>query len=148
MTTPHRATEADLERLVVLEQVAFPDHPWSRADLLAELRRDGAIGLLLPDGPLLGAALGWAAGGACELTRISVAPAARQRGLGRMLLDAFVDRARETEADEVWLEVRADNAAAIHLYASAGFTPSGRRPGYYADGCDALLMALPINPTG
>ena len=46
------------------------------------------------------------------------------------------------------LEVRASNAAAIAMYQRhLGFATVGRRRGYYADGEDALLMALPMPST-
>jgi ribosomal-protein-alanine N-acetyltransferase len=49
-------------------------------------------------------------------------------------------------ATRLFLEVADDNAAALALYARAGFSEAGRRPGYYArpDGGrqDALILAL------
>jgi ribosomal-protein-alanine N-acetyltransferase len=49
-------------------------------------------------------------------------------------------------ATRLFLEVADDNAAALALYARAGFSEAGRRPGYYArpDGVrqDALILAL------
>ena len=40
----------------------------------------------------------------------------------------------------VFLEVAANNAAALALYSRKGFVPCGRRPGYYAGGVDAAIM--------
>ena len=69
---------------------------------------------------------------------------ARRRGLGRKLVARFLYQAQLRGADSAFLEVSAENAAAIALYESAGFTPSGRRSGYYRapDGTrvDALVM--------
>jgi ribosomal protein S18 acetylase RimI-like enzyme len=45
-----------------------------------------------------------------------------------------------------YLEVRADNAAAIALYEAEGFHPIGRRPGYYGRGTDAVLYAGSTRP--
>lgn len=46
------------------------------------------------------------------------------------------------------MEVRAGNAAAIAMYQQhLGFATVGRRRAYYADGEDALLMALPMPST-
>jgi ribosomal-protein-alanine N-acetyltransferase len=41
----------------------------------------------------------------------------------------------------VQLEVRASNQPARALYARAGFVVDGRRPRYYPDGEDAVLMS-------
>ena len=66
-------------------------------------------------------------------------------GLGRRLLTALVGHAREVGAAQVLLEVRVDNAPAIHLYESSGFTMLGRRRAYYQPGnIDAYTMRLPL----
>jgi ribosomal protein S18 acetylase RimI-like enzyme len=52
---------------------------------------------------------------------ISVVPAARGRGVGRAMLSRVIDDATEAGAVAVTLEVRHDNDAARHLYASLGF---------------------------
>ncbi len=40
------------------------------------------------------------------------------------------------------LEVAIGNAAARTLYEHAGFVEAGRRPRYYADGGDALILRV------
>ena len=40
--------------------------------------------------------------------------------------------------------VRADNRAALELYGKLGFVESGRLPGYYEDGAEALRMRLEL----
>ena len=53
---------------------------------------------------------------------MGVAAAARGRGLGSLMLRAAFDRvAAESAIEIVYLMVRADNEAAIHLYRNAGF---------------------------
>jgi ribosomal-protein-alanine N-acetyltransferase len=46
----------------------------------------------------------------------------------------------------MFLEVAPGNAAARALYASAGYAEVGRRPRYYPDGSDALLLARALSP--
>ena len=48
--------------------------------------------------------------------------------------------AREQAARTMVLEVAIGNAAARALYERAGFVEAGRRPRYYADGGDALIL--------
>ena len=44
-------------------------------------------------------------------------------------------------AEEVFLEVRSYNAAAISLYEKTGFTKISVRKGYYGD-CDGIVMMI------
>src|ERR1700690_4335985 len=74
------------------------------------------------------------------LENIGVAESARGKGVGKHLLDALLVRARETNSDAVFLEVRESNASARALYEGAGFEQSGRRKSYYgAPQEDAIL---------
>jgi ribosomal-protein-alanine N-acetyltransferase len=88
--------------------------------------------------------------GEAQILNISVVPDARRQGLGRALLRRFVDDSRRMGAEQVFLEVRMGNAAAIALYRSESFAPIARRTGYYpgptADSPreDALVMRLEL----
>ncbi len=83
-----------------------------------------------------------------ELLTLAVDPVARRQGLGRRLLAEFEETAQERGAARVFLEVSADNAAALALYTGTGYSESGRRRGYYRspDGrrIDAILMDKPL----
>ena len=83
--------------------------------------------------------------GEAQILNLSVVPDARREGLGRTLLQRFVDDASRAGAEHVFLEVRVSNAPAIALYESAGFEPVARRANYYpatprAHSEDALVM--------
>ena len=79
-----------------------------------------------------------------ELLLLAVAPDHQHRGIGRLLLEEFVEQARAAGARRVHLEVR-DGNPAIQMYRRAGFTAAGRRPDYYrgSDGrqYDAITLA-------
>lgn len=76
-----------------------------------------------------------------ELENIAVSPIARRRGIGRTLMTALIDRARQTGATEIRQEIRASNTAAQKLGLSVGFVQHGRRSNYYRDPVeDALLF--------
>jgi ribosomal-protein-alanine acetyltransferase len=86
-----------------------------------------------------------------SLLTIGVAPEQQRRGLATALLDHIVERAAETGAAVMILEVRKGNAAARALYRRYGFVEVGQRRGYYraADGReDAILMALTLDEGG
>jgi len=82
-----------------------------------------------------------------ELLLLAVAPDHRRRGIGRGLLDQFIDQARADGVTRAHLEVR-DGNPAIEMYRGAGFAPIGRRRNYYhtSDGqqFDALTFALDL----
>lgn len=61
-----------------------------------------------------------------------------------MLLARVADDARNLGARTSSLEVRAANAGAQALYAALGYEVLGRRPRYYSDGEDALIMQGPL----
>jgi ribosomal protein S18 acetylase RimI-like enzyme len=56
-----------------------------------------------------------------------VDPAARRRGVGRMLVDAVLAWGRERRLRDIVLWVAEGNAEAAALYERAGFTRTGRR---------------------
>ncbi len=116
--------------------------PWSEAEFT--LFDSDPLAFTLVEGDA-GFLTGRAVAGEAELLTLAVSPQARRRGLGRRLVERFVYQARLRGATRAFLEVSAENAAAIALYDSAGFAQAGRRRGYYrdADGrrIDALVLA-------
>ena len=144
------AVEADLDDVLKLAQACFGPHAWTRSMFRAELDRaaagSGSFFLTPGEGGLDGLAIGWAEAETSEVLLIAVDPGRRQEGLGRALLGALLEAARMRAATESWLEVRADNMAALRLYEGAGYSLSGRRPVYYADGGDALVFSLALSP--
>jgi len=86
-------------------------------------------------------------GAEAELLLLAVAPDHQGRGIGRLLLDEFIARARGAGATRVHLEVR-DGNPAVEMYRRAGFAPAGRRQKYYrgSDGrqYDAITLACDL----
>jgi len=70
-----------------------------------------------------------------EVVSMWVSPSARRVGVGRALVAAVIDWARNTGASEVALWVTEGNAAAERLYAAMGFTATG------------VAAPLPSNPS-
>lgn len=66
-----------------------------------------------------------------ELLTIAISPAAQGKGHGRALLASVMAQARIAGATRLFLEVAADNHAALALYRSTQFIQTGQRRGYY-----------------
>ncbi len=63
--------------------------------------------------------------GRYELTKMGVRPAAQGHKAGARLLLALVERARQLEADELYLLSSTKCEAAVHLYEKHGFVHDG-----------------------
>ncbi len=81
-----------------------------------------------------------------HINKIATDARVRNRGLGRLLLEDALARARSARATAVTLEVRISNIPARRFYASYGFREAYRRRSYYQDGEDAFAMILPLRP--
>lgn len=132
----------DFAALAAIHAAAFPSHPraWSAGEIESLATAPGGFVIAEPRGFVLGRVVLDEA----ELLTIAVAPEARRQGLGAMLLAAFHQAAEARGAQSAFLEVAADNPAAIALYQGAGWQAGGRRRGYYhpptGPAVDALVM--------
>ncbi len=112
--------------------------PVPPVDLLAErvaefIERDEAIFLLAGEGPDGVAELRFRPSimtGALDayLEELYVAPARRGEGLGRALLEAAMEAARQRSATRMDVATSVDDTAARGLYESVGFTNREGRP--------------------
>ena len=114
---------------------------WSADEFAALLGSAHCTLICEPDG----FALVRTVAGEAELLTIAVSPGRQGQGAGRKLMHRWLEA---TPADEAFLEVGADNTAAIALYASCGFAQVARRAAYYprANGpdVDAIVMRRPL----
>lgn len=78
-----------------------------------------------------------------EITNIVVKKSFRKQGIGNKLLEVLIDMARESNKNEIILEVNNKNVVAIKLYEKNGFKNIGIRKKYYNKD-DANIMALRI----
>lgn len=142
------AVPADVPELVRLEETCLGRDAWS-AGLVAE----GVAGSVPTvswlvarlDGGVVGlAVVSCVPGDVAELQQVAVDPSCRRQGIASLLLGAVVERASREACDRLLLEVRADNAGALALYADRGFVEVDRRPRYYRDGATAVVLRLPL----
>ena len=146
----------DLDLASRLHGLAFAplgERVWTRQDMAEILASPGAAGwVLLSAEAAIGFALCRVAADEAELLTIAVHPEERRRGAGRALLMAVVDHARTAGARSLFLEVGADNPAALVLYGKAGLKAVGHRKAYYRRGegapADAIVMRLTLTSGG
>jgi ribosomal-protein-alanine N-acetyltransferase len=140
------ASQAHADRLAAIHAEAF-EAPWDAAALRALLSAPGV--LTLTDGED-GFVLIRVAADEAEILTLATRPAARRRGIGSRLVQAAAAEAAGQGARRLFLEVAADNGAALRLYRRAGFEQAGLRKGYYArrggERIDALVMARALQP--
>tara|TARA_R110002049_G_scaffold23781_4_gene84532 strand:- start:35968 stop:36381 length:414 start_codon:yes stop_codon:yes gene_type:complete len=121
-----------------LHAAAFTlDRPWQAAEFAS-----------LMDSPLVlriavdhGFALTRTVARESELLTIAVDPAHQRQGIARGLMQHWLST-RPQDADSAFLEVAADNAPAIALYAQMGFGRIATRKAYYARASGPAVDAL------
>jgi GNAT superfamily N-acetyltransferase len=119
----------DLKRELGFEE----DIPAAVADTLAHLDQfappAGRLVLVEENGAILGCGcLRAIAPGVAEIKRMYLRPEGRGRGLGRQMLDALLDAARQGGYREARLDTDGLMPAAVQLYISAGFEPCDPYP--------------------
>ena len=127
------------------------DTPWNTSSIEQLLAHPGSISLVACAGQPLktaGFAIGQVAADEAELLTVAVRRDAQRKGVGKSLVQAIGRAAKNAGARKLYLEVAADNAAALALYQALQFTVTGRRKAYYerpgAQAEDAITMALQL----
>lgn len=146
-------TSADLDAVMAIMDAAFGDEfgeAWTRSQLAGILPMAGVALMIARDRDgqsTLGFSLARTVAHESELLLIAVEPANHRRGIGRRLLEQFIEQARRDKAGRVHLEVR-DGNRALSIYLSAGFSAVGRRRNYYhgeeGKRFDAVTLALTL----
>lgn len=131
----------DIPALEVLEQQCF-SMPWTAEQLIGQLPdKNHRFVVAERAGELLGYVGMMFVLDEGYISNVATAPAARRQGIGRALITALMEQARELELSFVTLEVRRSNEPAKALYAQQGFMPVGERKDYYQRPKeDAILM--------
>lgn len=127
---------ADAALLAAIHAECFAAR-WDAKAIAEVLAMPGAFGLVAAD---QGFILCRTAADEAEILTICVCPPHRGHGLAKRLLDAAISTLAAAGAQALFLEVAADNAAAIALYTDGGFREVGRRRRYYESGADALVL--------
>ncbi len=140
------ATLADTPTLCQIEAQTTA-YPWTLALYESCFSERYFNFVLTVDGIIKGFYIAEFIADAASLFNIVVAVDSQGHGLGKMLLQHFIQQAESRDAFECWLEVRVSNTHAIGLYQSHGFHQTGKRRNYYPTATgheDAILMGLPL----
>ncbi|MER7415514.1 GNAT family N-acetyltransferase [Micromonospora peucetia] len=133
----HRVLHAVAERGGAIGYAAPPGRTetdaWLDAVLGAVGAGDAALVLAVLDDRVVGTGT-WRRGPKpffahyADLEKITTHPAARGRGIGRLVTGALIDDARKAGIETLALGVRGNNHGAIELYERLGFREWGRLP--------------------
>lgn len=139
---------ADLARVLDIETRAY-SFPWTRGNFIDSLAAGYLAELLVDEhDEIVGYFVAMPGVDEMHLLNLTVAPAWQRMGHARLLLDVLEQRCREQRAPALWLEVRAGNSRARHLYQRRGFAEVGLRRHYYPAGHgareDAVVMSLAV----
>ena len=131
----------DIDALMALEHGVFTVDHLSRRSFRNFLTSPHSVLMVAEDGGTLAGyvhVLFRPRSKAARLYSIGVVPHAAGRGIGIALLQTGEQAARRRKAPVIRLEVQPGNRAAIARYEKSGYRATGKLPGYYNDGSDAL----------
>jgi ribosomal protein S18 acetylase RimI-like enzyme len=136
-----KARLTDIDALMALEHSVFTVDHLSRRSFRNFLTSPHSVLMVAEEGGTIAGYVHVLFGPrskAARLYSIGVVPHAAGRGIGVALLQAGERSARRRKAPVIRLEVQPGNRAAIARYEKSGYRATGRLPGYYNDGSDAL----------
>lgn len=131
----------DVSALVeICEGHLSPEFNWTLSKLSEELAQGSGF-VAIDRGQIISFVLFRSSADVAEITVLASRAGRLRRGGMRELLKFSIDKLAAAQSHgRIWLEVHAANKAAVDLYESLNFKEVGRRPRYYPDGGDAILL--------
>ncbi|NLB88393.1 MAG: ribosomal protein S18-alanine N-acetyltransferase, partial [Syntrophomonadaceae bacterium] len=127
-----KMTENDIPQVMKIEQESFTI-PWSKESYLGELKNNFATYLVCDyEGDVAAYGGIWVVFEEAHITNIAVGTNFRRQGMGKRLMLELENVARKKKALKIILEVRPSNDAALNLYSSLDYMPTGLRKNYYS----------------
>jgi ribosomal-protein-alanine N-acetyltransferase len=141
-------TEADLEAVAAIEQLAHP-HPWSVGNFKDALKAGNLAQGLKAGAQWVGYYVAMPVLDEVHLLNITVAPVFQGQGWARCLMQSLSLWSQSQQATTLWLEMRESNARALKLYTAFGFEQVGIRKDYYPVSTNrreaAVVMRMALN---
>lgn len=121
----------DLEQVMTIEEANF-SVPWTETGFFTFLLREDTLFLVAEEGEkILGYCGVVTVQDEGDITNVAVEKNSQNQGIGKKLLEEMFQRTQKAGVCRLFLEVRAGNAAALHLYEKMGFVQTGIRKKYY-----------------
>ncbi|NRA84388.1 MAG: ribosomal protein S18-alanine N-acetyltransferase [Gammaproteobacteria bacterium] len=136
--------EQNLDPIYQVE-ISAQSHPMSNKVMLSCLGKRYFNSAIYCDGQLAGFYIGEFVLDESSLIEICIAPAFQGKGLGRQLMQHYIEHAQQKGAMSCWLEVRESNTAARKLYQALDYNEVDCRVNYYPTATgheDAIIMCL------
>lgn len=145
--TVSKLTTKEIPAVAALDRQLFSKESWSEAAFAASLADPSRTFWVAMEGETLlgfcGLSQSFEQG---DILNIGVCPAQRGKGIGSLLLQEAINAFKEQGGKELFLEVRASNAAAKALYEKFRFQRIGVRKNYYQQPAeDGLVYRLEVS---
>lgn len=133
----------NIDSVIEIEKSSYKS-PWTREQFMSELDNPEVAYMFVMkfNETVIGYAGFWISFEYATITKVTIHPLLRGKGLSKILLKDLIDRCFALGAEMISLEVRLSNIIAQGLYSSMGFAKEGMRKKYYSDGEDAVVMIL------
>ena len=136
------ALAGDAADMATIHAQSF-ESPWSASEIAILLASPGGFGFAVAEQEALsGFILCRLAADEAEILTLATRTHRRRRGVAAVLLRAVRGAVTAAGAQAIFLEVAADNLAALALYEGQGFVRIGERRGYYERRGSAPMSAL------
>ncbi len=121
----------DILAVFEIEKESF-SVPWSVQSFEESLKQSYAIFLVAElEGCIVGYIGMYQMGLEGDITNVAVLPQFRGTGIGTLLLESIIQKAKDVNIQDITLEVRESNRSAIGLYSKVGFVSVGIRKDFY-----------------
>ena len=134
-----RMTEHDIKSVSEIEKKLFSS-PWTKRSFMIEVQNQKYSLPYVAENrsAVVGYIVAWYIARELHIGNIAVIPEKQGQGIGKFLLLNLFNLLKDWEIS--YLEVREYNFRAIKMYESFGFSMLYKRPGYYPDGENAIIM--------
>ena len=128
--TIRQMLESDVPAIHAIERMSYP-FPWSEGIFRDCIRVGYSCRVFDLEGQIMGYGVMSSGADEAHILNLCVRPTFRVRGLGRRMLEHLMELAASAGMQDIFLEVRPTNTAAIRLYQALAFEQVGMRRGYY-----------------
>ncbi|MDY4669495.1 MAG: ribosomal protein S18-alanine N-acetyltransferase [Oliverpabstia sp.] len=132
----------DLEQVMEIENENF-SVPWTETGFFTFLIREDTLFLVAQEGEeILGYCGVVMVQDEGDITNVAVKKNRQNQGVGKKLMEELVKYTEQEGVTRLFLEVRASNEPAIHLYQNMGFVQTGIRKNYYEEPREDGIMMM------